>query len=42
MKEQGVDITNSVRAALKQEIRREQTRENAKEIVLKPIDRSKE
>mgnify|MGYP005800689317 FL=1 len=42
MKEQGVDITNSVRAALKQEIRREQTRENAKEIVLKQIDRSKE
>lgn len=42
MKEQGVDITSSVRAALKQEIRREQTRENAKEIVLKPIDRSKE
>lgn len=42
MKEQGVDITNSVRAALKQEIRREQTRENAKEIVLKSIDRSKE
>ena len=42
MKEQGVDITNSVRAALKQEIRREQTRENAKEIALKPIDRSKE
>ena len=42
MREQGIDITNSVRTALKQEIRREQARENSKQIVLKPLGQGKE
>ncbi len=42
MREQGLDITNSVRSALNQEIKRERARENSKEVVLKLQDRNKE
>ncbi len=42
MKEQGIDITSSVKNALNQEIKREQIKETKKQIILKPVEREKE